>query len=59
MHIVKAGVPGQLVEALGGLSAVLGEATGAEHAHVYPSLGLRLDYDPYLRRVNATADLSR
>ena len=49
----------ELVEELGGLSAVLGAATGAERAHVYASLGLRLDYDPYLRRVQATADLSR
>ena len=48
-----------LVEELGGLSAVLGAATGAERAQVYASLGLRLDYDPYLRRVQATVDLSR
>jgi len=44
----------ELVEELGGLSAVLGEATGAERAQVYASLGLRLDdYDPHLRRVKA------
>lgn len=49
----------ELVEQLGGLSAVLGEATGAERAEVYASLGLRLDYDPHLQRVTATADLSR
>ena len=49
----------ELVEKLGGLSAVLGEATGPERARVYASLGLRLDYDPYPRRVRATADLSR
>jgi site-specific DNA recombinase len=49
----------ELVGELGGLSAVLGAATGAERAHVYASLALRLDYDPYLRRVRATADLSR
>jgi hypothetical protein len=49
----------ELVEEVGGLLAVLGEATGAERAQVYASLGLRLEYDPYLRRVNATADLSR
>ena len=49
----------ELVEELGGLSSVLGEATGAERAQVYASLGLRLDYDPYLRRIKATADLSR
>jgi site-specific DNA recombinase len=49
----------ELVEELGGLSTVLGEATGAERAQVYASLGLRLDYDPHLRRVKATADLSR
>jgi site-specific DNA recombinase len=41
------------------MAAVLSEATGAERAQVYASLGLRLDYDPYLRRVKATADLSR
>jgi len=40
-----------LVEELGGLSSVLGHATGAERAQVYASLGLRLDFDPYLRRV--------
>ncbi|KAA1430272.1 recombinase family protein [Mycolicibacter arupensis] len=49
----------ELVQELGGLAAVLGEATGAERAQVYASLGLRLDYDPYLRQVKATADLSR
>jgi hypothetical protein len=49
----------ELVEELGGLSAVLGAATGAERAEMYASLGLRLDYDPHLRRVTATADLSR
>jgi len=49
----------ELVEELGGLSVVLGEATGVERAQVYTSLGLRLDYDPHLRRVKATADLSR
>jgi site-specific DNA recombinase len=49
----------ELVEELGGLSAVLKEATGSERAQVYASLGLRLDYDPHLRRVTATADLSR
>jgi site-specific DNA recombinase len=49
----------ELVEELGGLSAVLKEATGSERAQVYASLGLRLDYDPQLQRVTATADLSR
>lgn len=49
----------ELVQELGGLAAVLGEATGAERAQVYASLGLRLDYDPHLRQVKATADLSR
>ena len=44
---------------LEGIAALLGEATGAEAAQVYTSLGLRLNYDPYLRRVKATADLSR
>jgi site-specific DNA recombinase len=49
----------EFVEQLGGLAAVLGEATGVERAEVYASLGLRLDYNPYLRRVKATADLCR
>ena len=49
----------ELIEELGGLSAVLAEATGAERAQVYASLRLRLDYEPYLRRVTATAYLSR
>lgn len=49
----------ELVEELGGLSALLGEATGPERAQVYASLGLRLDYNPRLQRVTATADLSR
>ena len=57
--VMSAGQITELVEELGGLSAVLGEATGAERAQVYASLGLRLDYDPHLRRVKATADLSR
>ena len=35
----------ELVEELGGLSAVLSEATGSERAQVYASLGLRLDSD--------------
>lgn len=48
-----------LVEELGGLAAVLGEATGAERAQVYASLDLRLDYDSLNQRVTATADLSR
>ena len=49
----------ELVQELGGLSVILGKATGVERAQVYASLGLRLDYDPHLRRVTATADLSR
>ncbi|WP_122496963.1 recombinase family protein [Mycobacterium attenuatum] len=57
--VMSAAQISELVEELGGLSAVLGKATGAERAQVYASLGLRLDYDPYLRRVKATADLSR
>lgn len=44
-----------LVEELGELAVILGEATGAERTHVYARPGLRLDYDPY----GATADLSR
>ncbi|MGO9733529.1 recombinase zinc beta ribbon domain-containing protein, partial [Mycobacterium sp.] len=58
-HVMSAAQISELVEELGGLSAILGAATGAERAGVYASLGLRLDYDPYLRRVKATADLSR
>jgi hypothetical protein len=49
----------ELVEEWGGLSAVLGEATGAEPANVYASLGLRLNYDPHLLQVKARADLGR
>jgi hypothetical protein len=45
----------ELVEELGGLSAALGEATGAERTQVHASPGLRRDCDPHLRRVNATA----
>nr|WP_242657356.1 kinetochore protein SPC24 [Mycobacterium talmoniae] len=58
-RVMSAAQISELVEELGGLSAVLGEATGAERAQVYASLGLRLDYDPHLRQVKATADLSR
>lgn len=58
-NVLSATQISEIVEALGGLSAVLGEATGAERAEVYASLGLRLDYDPHLQRVTATADLSR
>jgi site-specific DNA recombinase len=49
----------ELANELGGLSTVLSDATAAERAEVYASLGLRLDYDPHQRRVKATADLSR
>nr|WP_230493387.1 recombinase family protein [Mycobacterium mantenii] len=58
-RVMSAAQISELVEELGGLSAVLGAATGAERAEVYASLGLRLDYDPHLRQVKATADLSR
>ena len=58
-HIMSAAQINELVEELGGLCAVLDAATAAERAQVYASLGLRLDYDPYLRQVTATADLSR
>ena len=58
-NVLSATQISEIVEELGGLSAVLGEATGAERAAVYASLGLRLDYDPHLQRVTATADLSR
>lgn len=58
-RVMSAAQISELVEELGGLSAVLSAATGAERAEVYASLGLRLDYDPHLRQVKATADLSR
>jgi site-specific DNA recombinase len=58
-HVMSAAEISELVEELGGLSVILGKATGAERAQVYASLGLRLDYDPHLRQVTATADLSR
>ena len=57
--VMSAAQISELVEELGGLAAVLGQATAAERAQVYTSLGLCLVYDPYLRRVKATADLSR
>jgi len=49
----------ELAKELGGLSTVLSDATAAERAEVYPSLDLRLDYEPHQRRVKATADFSR
>nr|WP_278185237.1 recombinase zinc beta ribbon domain-containing protein [Mycobacterium intracellulare] len=58
-RVMSAAQISELVEELGGLSAVLGAATGVERAEVYASLGLRLDYDLRLRQVKATADLSR
>jgi len=57
--VMSAAQIGELVEELGGLAAVLREATGSERAQVYAALGLRLDYDPHCQRVTATADLSR
>ncbi|WP_232784602.1 hypothetical protein [Mycobacteroides chelonae] len=57
--VMSAAQIGELVQELGGLSAVLDAATGAERAQVYASLGLRLDYDSHNQRVTATADLSR
>lgn len=58
-RITSAAQISALVAQLGGLSAVLGAVTGAERALVDASLDLRRDYNPYLRRVEATADLSR
>ncbi|WP_232007439.1 hypothetical protein [Mycobacterium intermedium] len=57
--VMSAAQISELVEELGGLTTVLRAATGPERAEVYASLGLRLDYDPRLQRVTATADLSR
>ncbi|WP_074332299.1 recombinase family protein [Mycobacteroides abscessus] len=57
--VMSAAQIAELVEELGGLAAVLREATGSERAQVYASLGVRLDYDPHHQRVTATADLSR
>lgn len=58
-RVMSAALISELVDKLGGLSAVLGAATAAERADVYASLGLHLDYDPHRQRVRATADLSR
>ena len=58
-RVMSAAQISELVDKLGGLSAVLAAATAAERADVYASLGLRLDYDPHRQRVTATADLSR
>ncbi|OSC23697.1 Site-specific recombinase [Mycobacterium vulneris] len=43
--VVSAAQINELVQELGGLLTVLGEATGAERDQVCTSLGLRLDYD--------------
>jgi site-specific DNA recombinase len=58
-NVMSAAQISELVQELGGLSAVLKGATGSERAQVYASLGLRLNYDPHLQRVTAIADLSR
>lgn len=57
--VMSAAQVSEMLEELGGLVAVLSEATGPERAQVYASLGLRIDYDPHGQRVTATADLSR
>lgn len=46
--VMSAAQVSELVQESGGLSTMLGEATGAERAEVYASLGLRLGYDPLL-----------
>jgi site-specific DNA recombinase len=51
-----------LAAELGGIAAVLAEATAAERAEVYASLGIRLEYihgGPGHRKVLATANLAR
>ena len=58
-HVMSAAQISELVEELGGLSVILGKATGAERAQVYASLGVGHDYDPHRRRVTAAVDLSR
>jgi hypothetical protein len=58
-HVMTATEIENLIKELGGFCAILDAATPAERAEVYVSLGLRLEYDPHLHQVTATADLSR
>jgi site-specific DNA recombinase len=48
-----------IVQALGGIGQVLREATTAERAEVYQSLGVRMVYDDRSHQVRGTADLAR
>jgi len=48
-----------LLAELGGMEGVLADALPAEKADIYASLGLRLQYRPDQRTVEATADLDR
>ena len=48
-----------LLRELGGLTAGLSEATGAERSSIYQTLGVRLAFDPQTRRVTATAEPTR
>jgi site-specific DNA recombinase len=48
-----------LVNELGGMTAILGEATPAEKSRIYQGLGLRLVYQPDQHALLTTADLGR
>lgn len=48
-----------LLNELGGLSNILGEATPAETSGIYQGLGLHLVYQPDQQALEATADLGR
>jgi site-specific DNA recombinase len=48
----------EILSRLGGLAAVLHEASPSEKAEVYRSLGLQLSYQPDSHTLQATADLA-
>ena len=48
-----------ILQALGGISRILRDATTTERAEVYQSLGVRMVYDDRSHQVRVTADLAR
>jgi hypothetical protein len=48
-----------LLNELGGMTSILGEATPPEKASIYQGLGLHLVYQPDQNALIATADLGR
>jgi DNA invertase Pin-like site-specific DNA recombinase len=49
----------ELVQQLGGIAAILREATPAERGAAYQTLGIRMTYDHTARQVSVTADPAR